>query len=345
MLRFPNPGSNIGNLIRIYNELYFELLDNQPFSFDDISYILAVKNLATSSGYMGKEALKRSTREDRTRDPMFNQSKMYAETFRFLGWIHPTEGSNSDFQFTYFGAHVTHIMRDPKPFMRECLIGIAYPTETLDVRGTYVLRPFFTILKTLRALGGYMSRDEMIIGPLSLDDDTSDDNFNAMVARLKDIRVAGADALQSELEQVTGSTGKILSKATRSNNTRFPLAALLWSDWTIVERKKVHYGRSQQYHCLTDFGKDYIDALDTAIDIRNDDMNNKYYGHEKSLIRLSFYQTLQRGGFDISSEIEELTNNLEELQSLNSSIEDSNIIFSPYQEIKSKSTYYWLFRW
>ncbi|MES2143060.1 MAG: hypothetical protein V4516_01585 [Pseudomonadota bacterium] len=39
--------------------------------------------------YMGEEAVARSTRADRSRDPLYNQLKMYAELFRTLGWLHP----------------------------------------------------------------------------------------------------------------------------------------------------------------------------------------------------------------------------------------------------------------
>jgi hypothetical protein len=335
MLRFPNPGSNIDNILKIFQELYFELFEFQPFSLDHMSHILATKNLATSSGFIGKEALKRSTREDRSRDPMYNQSKMYAEAFRFLGWIHPTENGSLSYQFTYLGAHATQIMEDPKPFIRECLIGIAYPTEILGVKGGYILRPFFTILKTMLALDGYISRDEMIIGPLSLNDDTSEENFIEMVKKLKAIRKEGSKALQAALDQVTGSTGIILSQATRENNTRFPLAALLWSDWAITQRKKDHYSRSQIYYCLTEFGYEYSLTISSYVDIRMSNIHHIYNSVQDSLIRLSFFQMLERSGFDISSETPHMKSDLKNLQKINCDIQASNLLFSPYQELAS----------
>jgi hypothetical protein len=41
-----------------------------------MSKALVASNLATSSGHIGQEALKRSTRPDRSLDPLFNQSKL-----------------------------------------------------------------------------------------------------------------------------------------------------------------------------------------------------------------------------------------------------------------------------
>jgi hypothetical protein len=82
MIRFANPGSDISSFIKIYVELYNALKDRYSFGLDDISKTLVEKNLATSCGYMGQEALSRSTRKDRSRDQLYNQSKMYSELFK-----------------------------------------------------------------------------------------------------------------------------------------------------------------------------------------------------------------------------------------------------------------------
>jgi hypothetical protein len=104
MLRIPNPGSDIDSFIRIYLELYDALADFYTFDLDDMSRTLVERNLATSSGFMGEEALSRSTRDDRSRDPLYNQSKMYSELLKVLGWIHPTKESALRFRVTFLGA-------------------------------------------------------------------------------------------------------------------------------------------------------------------------------------------------------------------------------------------------
>lgn len=89
MLRFPNPGSDVSGYIRIFQALFDELQASQPFSLDDMTRVMVGRNLATSSGYMGQEALERSTRKNRSLDPFYNQSKAYSELYRILGWQHP----------------------------------------------------------------------------------------------------------------------------------------------------------------------------------------------------------------------------------------------------------------
>src|SRR5438270_9172518 len=102
MLRFPNPGSTINNFVAVYTAA-FERLHGKVVDLDDIVAATVSANLATSSGYMGAEAIARSTREDRSRDPLYNQLKMYAELFRAHGWLHPTEQSALNYSFTLLG--------------------------------------------------------------------------------------------------------------------------------------------------------------------------------------------------------------------------------------------------
>ena len=77
MLRFPNPGSTMANFVAVYKAA-FKRYRGQVIKLDDMVQATVEANLATSSGYMGKEAIARSTRNDRSRDPLYNQLKMYA---------------------------------------------------------------------------------------------------------------------------------------------------------------------------------------------------------------------------------------------------------------------------
>ncbi|WP_200277058.1 hypothetical protein, partial [Rhodovulum adriaticum] len=174
MLRFPNPNSTIDNFVRVYGSA-FEELNGRVVNLDEIVKVVVAANLATSSGYMGAEAVNRSTREDRSRDPLYNQAKMYAELFRTLGWLHPTPGSSLNFTFTLLGEQLVAAGRYYWPLLEECILGIAYPTHILSVKGDFDLRPFAFTLKVMMASGGYLSRDEMIIGPLSAPTDRAAD--------------------------------------------------------------------------------------------------------------------------------------------------------------------------
>jgi hypothetical protein len=90
LLRFPNPGSDIPSFILTFQVLYEHLGEQAVVTRDDMSAAMVKQNRASSCGFMGEEALKRSTREDRCRDPMYNQSKMYSELYRMLGWFRST---------------------------------------------------------------------------------------------------------------------------------------------------------------------------------------------------------------------------------------------------------------
>ena len=169
MLRIPNPGSDIDGFIRIFRELHPFLRERLNFSLDNITQAMIARKNVTSQGAIGDEALRRSTRKDRSRDPLYNQSKMYAELYRMLGWIHSTD-SNLTFRITVLGHHLA-TATDPRTLMRECLLGIAYPNEVLSVQGDQKIRVFGTILQTIAALGE-LSRDELMAGPMCISDDT-----------------------------------------------------------------------------------------------------------------------------------------------------------------------------
>ena len=86
MLRFPNPGSTIENFVSVYGAA-FERLNGRTVGLDDIVAAVVAANLATSSGYMGEQAVARSTRADRSRDPLYNQlNQKRTRASRPRGW-------------------------------------------------------------------------------------------------------------------------------------------------------------------------------------------------------------------------------------------------------------------
>ena len=78
MFRFSNAVSDISKFIDTYKSLYVDLKDHNDFTHDDATESLISKGLVSSSGAIGNEAMKRSRREDRSRDPLYNQLKMYS---------------------------------------------------------------------------------------------------------------------------------------------------------------------------------------------------------------------------------------------------------------------------
>ena len=187
MLRFPNPGSTIANFVSVYTAAY-ERLNGFVVGLDDIVAVVVAANLATSSGFMGNQAVARSTREDRSRDPLYNQLKMYAELFRSLGWLHPTEVSSLSYTFTLLGRQVIAAERNYLPIFGESVLGVSYPSHVLKVKGEFDIRPFALLLRTMMEADGYLSRDEMIVGPLSANSDRAPDTARELAQMIRNLR-------------------------------------------------------------------------------------------------------------------------------------------------------------
>lgn len=332
MLRIANPGSDIDGFIRIFRTLFDVLKDRQPFDLDDMSSAMVKNNLATSCGYMGDRALALSTRADRSRDPLYNQSKMYSELYRTLGWIHPQADDRLRFTFTFLGAHVVEAERDPDALMRECLLGIAFPNEVLDAKGGAKLRPFACILKTMGALGGILCRDEMILGPLSLGDDRSVVEFDGMVNRLTHLR-GDMKRLQRELDAL--GRKRAISQTTMENYTRFPIAVLVWAGWARKQRRADVYNSPMPFLELTDAGQETITSIRNMTDVRSADLAVLSSDIGDAISQLAAYQMLGRAGFDLEPVASLLDAAKAKCASAKARVfrSGAEILFSPFQEL------------
>ena len=356
MLRFPNPGSDIANFVAVFNAA-FEQLNGQVFDLDSMVDAVVRENLATSSGYMGSEAIARSTRTDRSRDPLYNQLKMYSELFRALGWIHPTEQSALNFSFTLLGRQVIAAGQHYKPLMEESVLGIAYPTHILGVRGNHVQRPFAFLLLTMLACEDAISRDEMIVGPFSAQSDRSDSavaQVSALVQKLRD----EPQAIKTALTQVASQEGVQVN--TLKNYTRWPIAVMRDLGWTQKGKLKFRQGtRSFEVHRLTDRGKQIAEWVREASDLRLDqvevrsveegqaslfDQMGQDHGEENRLSSeemaavsvYAHYRMLGRAGFELESVEPMLSGQAEVLSQAIAKLglpPDRPLLFSPYQSL------------
>ena len=127
MIRFPNPGSDINQMINIFKLLYANLSETQSFDLNNMADIMVAENVASSSGYIGIQALEKSyERKDTSRNPLYNQAKMYAEVYRFLGWIVSSEDAALRFNFTFLGIHVATAGDSSNKLFEQCLLGISF---------------------------------------------------------------------------------------------------------------------------------------------------------------------------------------------------------------------------
>lgn len=331
MLRFPNPGSTIENFVSVYGSA-FERLNGRTVNLDEIVAAVVAANLATSSGYMGDEAVARSTRSDRSRDPLYNQLKMYAELFRTLGWLHPTPQSSLNFTFTLLGEQVVAAGRDFGPLLDECVLGIVYPTPILTVKGDFDLRPFAFILRTMVACEGHLSRDEMIIGPLSAASDRGKTNLDTVVATIEVARESAADTKHA-VESV--SNARKIQVNTLQNYTRWPIALLRDLGWATPGPAKFRDGRKYRTFHLTDKGQALAERIGGCIDLRVDDAEQLTPEERKALAVVAHFRMLDRSGFDI----EPVGERIAEAEAIAAPVfgrlgtDGRNLLFSPFQSL------------
>lgn len=334
MLRFPNPGSTIENFVKVYSAA-FERLNGQVIDLDDLVRAVVADNLATSSGYIGDEAIARSTRADRSRDQLYNQLKMYAELFRTLGWLHPTQNKALNYTFTLLGKQIVAAGRDFWPLLEECVLGIVYPTPTITIKGDFALRPFAFILRVMAACDGHLSRDEMIIGPLSAASDRGDDKLEAVVELIHSAR---ASKLSTEKYMAAVSQSRAIKINTLYNYTRWPIAILRDSGWVTQGKASFKDGRKYRTFQLSDTGSALVKRLEAAVDLRVSDLEKLTFEQINALALVAHYRMLERAGFDITPVLERIEE-AEEIGNSTIKIRDqdwNSLLFSPFQSISLK---------
>lgn len=205
MIRFANPGSDIEHIVEIFKKIYAQLSDFSSFNLDNMADVMTAANMASSKGYVGEEALKRSYAiKDTSRNPLYNQAKMYAEVYRMFGWMNSVD-SALEFKFTLLGAHVALSGKLTKPMVELSLVGIYFPSEIIAVRFTNKGRPYFSILKYFNELDYVLCRDEIIIGTLNLGNSDDKEEFNSSIEQIKQLRSSrdSKEALQEALKSLS----------------------------------------------------------------------------------------------------------------------------------------------
>jgi hypothetical protein len=325
--RIPNPVSDLDVFLRVFKDIHGQLAGKGSFGLDDISQAMVDTRNVTSQGAIGAEALRRSTRVDRSRDPIYNQSKMYAELFRTLGWIQSTS-SKLTYTFSLLGEHVA-TATNPAALLRECLLGIAYPNEVLGVQSDQTVRVIGGILLALDALGT-LSRDEMMAGPMSIKDDTDTRAFTAMLTRLSDCRKK-AGALDKWIDDIAEARG-ISRSPTMENYTRFPMAAFPWSGWATKGGRGVLH--------ITEQGKAAAAALRAAQDVRLSGFMAIPQAGKPAFIRLSFYEMLKRSGFKMEPVEYSMRADEKALKAVGGPV--GPLYFSPFQQLSRSTIRAWV---
>ena len=334
MLRFPNPSSTIQNFVNVYRVAHQELAE-RTVDIDDIVRAVVGHNLATSSGHAGNQAIIRSTRTDRSRDPLFNQIKMYAELFRALGWLHPTQQAALRYTFTPLGSQVVLSGQHYAQIVGESSLGMAYPSYILlGQRGDYNVRPFSFLLRTMLECNGVMARDEMIVGPLSAKSDRSPTALNEVCSRILAIR-AGKEQMDTAL--VTVARHREVQINTLRNYTRWPIALMRDLGWVVKPQSRSSTPDGlQNAYTLTTYGRSVAQRVNASFDLRADEIASLSADELRALSLFTHYRMLERSGFDVSSvsRFLDLANPALARAMATLSIQPSmDILFSPFQSL------------
>ena len=325
MIRFRNPISDMGILIENFKKMYVEFSNMDYFDLDNIAEFFAREQLASSSGYIGDEALKRSYQiKDDSRKSMKMQAKSYAELFRFLGWI-TSRDKALNFNFTYLGLHVALSGEGAKSLFEQCLLGIEYPNHILDVKFPDVNKPFVNMLIFAKNLDGKIHRDEILLGPMNLSDGYDAKEIKQKIDYLKKIRLTkSGDVLEEEIQKLSDANG--MQKNSVRNLTRFVISALEYSGW--FEKKKLKiYGKSAPFLLLTQKGNEIISKIENSYNLKGEDIDHEQE-QNLHLADIALLCMLKRANFDVDESLNEYTEGLEYIKKISGK---SDVLFSPYQ--------------
>lgn len=325
MIRFRNPISDMNVLIENFKMMYVDFSNMDYFELDNIAEFFAREQLASSSGYIGDEALKRSYLiKDDSRKSMKMQAKSYAELFRFLGWI--TSGEKAlNFNFTYLGVHVAVSGSGAKSLFEQCLLGVEYPNHILDVKFPDENKPFVNMLLFAEALGGKIHRDEILLGAMNLMDGYSEEERTSKIAYLMEIRkTKDIDVLNNEIQKLADINEMQVNSV--RNLTRFVISSLEFTGWFEKKKLKV-YGKSSPFLILTEKGKSVVKQINNSLSIKGDLINIEDED-AKVISDIALLCMFRRANFDVDSELEKYNTTIKNICEKS---DKSDILFSPYQ--------------
>ena len=335
VFRFSNAVSDIRKFIDTYKVIYEKLKDKVDFTHDDATEALIDNGLVSSSGAIGQEAVNRSRRADRSRDPLYNQLKMYSEIYRMLGWYKPGS-SRTNFVIPDYGEYIYdadgEILRSHYELN---VLHIVSPNPLVQIRGGNILRPFPLILKLLERLDGIILRDEIILTVLACGNDREENYIDEAEKFVRTLR-GDKKRLDNAMNALVKSSG--ISRTTLGNYTRFILASLKWLGYANPKRISGIYGkRAINVYEQTERAKQKVKDLEDSIDIRYSDLENFSDDENTAFAVYILYYHLNQIGYDITDQetqelIAKVSDHSQPIIEQYGISDESNILYFPYQE-------------
>lgn len=340
VFRFSNAVSDISKFIETYRLVYKHFIKDSKagkfFGHEEAKEFLAMNGLASSLGAVGKEAVRRSTREDKSRDPLYNQHKSYSEIFRMLGWYEPGS-KQTNFRLSEYGQYIfeTKDKELLKKLFGLNVLHIVGPNPLTTVKSGNILRPFPHLLKLMTKLDNVISRDEIILGVLACGNDTEEFCLDEISERILKMRnTKKSETLDNAILKLREKHG-LGSAETLGNYTRFPIASLKWMGWAEGISLKDIYEKEKKLKVLrlTDEGVSIANKLSEIPDVRMEMLGSFTIEEKGAFVAYSNLHHLSKCGYDLG----EYKNTLPELRKKCSGILgrfniQKDFLFFGYQE-------------
>lgn len=269
------------------------------FDLDFMTGVLTDHNQASSRGAVGATARERSADPDRSRDPLYNQLKMYSEVYRMLGWLRPGN-RRLEFSTTILGdliaedfAHRSDLVYG---LLRQCLLSITFPNPATDNIGVTNHRPFRWLLLVAASMNNVITRHEMILGLLAVTDDRMDAALDDAVARIEVVRGGNRSVLDSAVARYAAAEG--VQVTTLENYTRLPVGVMKSAQigWGSSARVAGLYDRPIEALTLSALGSGTAEWLAGVRDVREADLAAFPYDDRAHFANYAYYAMLIRAG-------------------------------------------------
>ncbi len=336
-LRFPNPGSDIARMVNSYRLIHLAARDTGTtvFDLDFMTEVLTEGFQASSRGAVGSVARARSADVDRSRDPLYNQLKMYSEVYRMLGWLRPA-GKRLEFSTTILGALVAEDFADRPDLVyglfRQCLMAMTFPNPATNNVGVVNQRPFRWLLMLAAELDGAITRHEMIVGMLAVVDDLAHAALDDAVRNIREMRGGDRARLDDAVAEYALSVNVQVN--TLENYTRFPVGVLKSNHlgWGTSERRDDIYDAPISSLVLTPLGRSDAEWLRGAIDVREEHLASYDIDQRAHFANYGYYAMLVRLGFDVWDDLRAAEAGSREILSALGVSDPNQLLYSPVQQ-------------
>ena len=271
------------------------------FDLDFMTSAMTSELQASSRGAVGAEARARSEEQNRSLDPLYNQLKMYSEVYRMLGWLRPAD-SRLTFSTTLLGDAIAVDFSNKEDLVyglfKQCLLAVVFPNPLTNNIGIQNMRPFRWLLLLMRELDDVITKDEIVIGMLAIDDDRKRGALSAAAKTIREVRGGDRSVLDGKVASHAGAIK--IQVNTLHNYTRLPLSVLKDPSlgWAQSKRSTGLYSKPIESRVLTDRGIKVADSLSASTDIRESDLSSFRLDERAHFANYGYYAMLLRSGVD-----------------------------------------------